>query len=275
MRARCPLAVVLGASATLLLVDACSRPQSVGSGYGPPMTTRGERRAGALEAIARALLELAAVEREPEETTSPSETLIDRRNCERELGITPHAFVAAAGRDFPAFRVSKRLTATKADVLAWLKTRKVERKAPRAKEEPKPADPDALLKVVHACFIARVGRPMTEQELSDAEFWMDADRSFATQVRRDYTDTPDDVAAKIAGRIGQDPFRHGYWRKLGLDPDEMESKASALRATLYAEHPDWDWRERQRAVAEMWGAIDEPISEARRKARAEKRAAKT
>jgi hypothetical protein len=50
------------------------------------MTTRRERRAAALEAIAHALLELAAVEREPEETTSPSETLIDRRNCERELG---------------------------------------------------------------------------------------------------------------------------------------------------------------------------------------------
>jgi hypothetical protein len=238
------------------------------------MTTRRERRAGALEAIAQALLELAAVEREPEETTSPSETLIDRRNCERELGITPHAFVAAAGRDFPAFRVSKRLTATKADVLDWLKTRKVERKAPRAKEDPKPADPDALLKVVNACFIVRVGRPMSDQELSDAEFSIDGDRSFAKQFGRDYTDTPDDVAAKVAGKIGQEPFRHGYWRKLGLDPDDMESKASDLRAKLNTEHPDRDWRQRQRAIEEMWGAIDEPLSEARRKARAEKRAAK-
>jgi hypothetical protein len=238
------------------------------------MTTRSERRAAALEAIAQALLELAAVEREPEETTNPSETLIDRRNCERELGITPHAFVAAAGRDFPAFRVSKRLTATKGDVLGWLKTRKVECKVPRAKEDPKPPDPDALMKVVNARFNARVGRPMTDQELLDAEFSMDADRSFAAQIGREYTDTPDDVAAKIAGKIGQEPFRHRYWRELGLAPDDMESKASSLRTKLYTEHPDWDWRQRQQAVEEMWGAIDEPLSEARRKARAERRAAK-
>src|ERR1700722_5327563 len=137
------------------------------------MTTRRERRAAALEAIAQALLELAAVERDPEETTSPSEILIDRRNCEKELGITPHAFVAAAGRDFPAFRVSKRLTATKADVLAWLKTRKVERKAPHPREDPKAPDPDALLRVINARFVKRIGRPMTDQELSDAEFSID------------------------------------------------------------------------------------------------------
>jgi hypothetical protein len=238
------------------------------------MTTRRERRAAALEAIAHALLELAAVEREPEETTSPIETLIDRRNCEKELGVTPHAFVAAAGRNFPAFRVSKRLTATKGDVLGWLKTRKVEREASRANEDPKPADPDALLKVVNARFVARVKRPMTDQELSDAEFAIGVGRSYAKQFGGDYKDTPDDVAAKIAGKIGQEPFRHRYWRELGLDADDMESRASHLRTKLYAEHPDWDWRQRQQTVEEMWGAIDEPLSEARRKARAEKRAAK-
>jgi hypothetical protein len=238
------------------------------------MTAHRERRATALEAIAHALLELAALEREPEEATSPGETLIDRRNCEKELGITAHAFVAAAGRDFPAFRVSKRLTATKADVLGWLKTRKVERKAPRAIDLPKPDDPDAVLKRVNARFTKRAGRPMTDQELSDAEFTIDTGRSFAKQFGREYTDTPDDVAAKIAGKIDEEPFRHRYWRELGLEPDNMEGKARDLRTKLYAEHPDWDWRRRQKAIEDMWGSIDEPLSEARRKARAEKRAAK-
>lgn len=238
------------------------------------MTTRRERRASALEAIAHALLELAAVEREPEETANPSETLIDRRNCERELGLTPHAFVAAAGRDFPAFRVSKRLTAIKAEVLSWLKTRTVERKRPRLREDPKPGDADAVLKAANSRFSKLVGRPMTDQELSDAEFAMQADRSFEAQLGRDYTETPGHVAAKIAAKVGLEPFRHRYWRDLGLDPDDMESKARDLRTKFYAEHPEWSWRQRQQAVEEMWGEISEPISEARRKARAVKRAAK-
>jgi hypothetical protein len=115
---------------------------------------------------------------------------------------------------------------------------------------------------------------MTDEELSDAEFDMQTGRSWAARIGREYTETPDDVAAKIAGKIGQEPFSHRFWRDLGLDPDDMESKAPDLRTKLYAERPEWDWRQRQRAVEEMWGAIDEPLSEARRKARAEKRAAK-
>jgi hypothetical protein len=97
------------------------------------MLPRQERRAAALEAIAHALLELAAVEREAEDAAVPKSVLIDRRNCDRELGLTPRAFAAAAGRDFAAFRVSKRLTAMKEDVLAWLKSRKVEPKQNRCK----------------------------------------------------------------------------------------------------------------------------------------------
>lgn len=53
------------------------------------MTSRHERKAAALEAIADALLELAAVEREPDEAVSPSETPIDRRNCGEMLGLSP------------------------------------------------------------------------------------------------------------------------------------------------------------------------------------------
>jgi hypothetical protein len=97
------------------------------------MTTQGERRAAALEAIAHALLDLAALEREPEES-APSEVLIDRRNCEKELGLRPRTFLAAASdRDFPAFLVARRVTATKADVFAWLKTRRFEPKPPAPK----------------------------------------------------------------------------------------------------------------------------------------------
>jgi hypothetical protein len=232
-----------------------------------------ERRAAALEAIARALLELAAIERESE-TSSPIETLIDRRNCERELGITPRAFVDAAGRDFASFRVSRRLTATKADVLAWMKTRKVQPKLPRPVEVPAPPDPDAFLKAANARFVARVGRPMTDQELFDAEVCSDVGRDYAKIAGGEYTDTPDVIAARIERKLSEEPFRHRYWRSFGLDPDEMDRKAGDLREKLHAEHPEWDWRQRQQAVAEMWTAITRPLSEARRKARAEKRAAK-
>ena len=238
------------------------------------MTCPRERRAAALEAIAHALLELAAVEREPEPSTNPAEILVDRRNCEEELRITPRAFADAAGRDFPAFRVSRRLTATKADVLAWMKTRTVQPKPPRPVETPKPADADAFIKSVHVRFVARVGRPMTDEELSDADMWIDVGRSMAKQTGHEYTDTPDEIAARMEGKLSEEPFRHRYWRSYGLDPADMDRKACELREKLHAEHPDWDWRQRQQAVEDVWSAITEPLSEARRKARAEKRAAK-
>ncbi len=224
--------------------------------------------------MARALLELAAVERESDGTTSAAETLIDRRNCEKELGITPRAFVDAAGRDFASFRVSRRLTATKAEVLAWMKTRTVEAKPPRPLEAPKPPDPEAFLKAANARFMGRVGRPMSDQELSDAEMWIDVGRSTAMHTRDSCSDTPDDIAARIERKLSEEPFRHGRWRSYGLDPGDMDRRASDLRQRLYADHPDWDWRQRQQAVEEMWGAITRPLSEARRTARAEKRAAK-
>ena len=95
-------------------------------------------------------------------------------------------------------------------MLAWLKTRKVERKALRPKQDPRPDDPDALLKVVNARFMARVGRAMTDQEWSDAEFSIDTGRSYAKQFGGDYKDSPDDVAAKVAGKIcmSATPFAH-------------------------------------------------------------------
>lgn len=238
------------------------------------MQSRRERRAAALEAIAHALLELAAVEREPEEQT-PNEVLIDRRNCEKELGLTPRAFAAAAGRDFPAFRVSKRITATKADVLAWLKTRTVEGTPSRpVATKTKVPDADALLKAAHRRFVARVGRPMTDQELSDADMWIMAGKTLAAHTGRAYADTPDEIAARIESKIGKEPDRYKEWRSLGVDPAAMERDAAELREKLYADHPQWGWRERQRAVEDMWGAITNPLYEARRKARAEARAAK-
>ncbi len=237
------------------------------------MTSPRERRAAALEAIAHALLELAAVEREAEET-SAAEVLVDRRNCEKELAITPHAFVAAAGRDFPAFRVSRRLTATKADVLAWMKTRTIQPKPPRPVETPKPPDPDAFLKAVNACFSKRVGRPMTDDELSTAEVLIDVARDYAKMTGHEFKETADEIAARMERKLGEEPFRHRHWRSYGLDPADMDQKAADLREKLYAEHPDWDWRQRQHAVGEMWGAITEPLAEAQRKARAAKRAAK-
>jgi hypothetical protein len=239
------------------------------------MQSHRERRAAALEAIAHALLELAAVEREPDAFRNSKEVLIDRRNCEAELGLTPGSFVAAAGRDFPAFRVSRRLTATKEDVLAWLKSRKTSPKSARVIVPPKkPDDPDEFLKKVHARFVSRVGRPMTDQELERADIWIDAGRSIAKMTNRDYTDTPDDIAAHVVKKIGEEPSYYRDWRSFGLDPARMEQDAEELRVRLHRDHPEWSWRERQQAIGEMWSAITEPFYEARRKARAEARAAR-
>jgi hypothetical protein len=240
------------------------------------MPSRQERRAAALEAIAHALLELAAVEREPEEKQTAREILIDHRNCEAELGLARRAFTAAAGRDFPAFRVSKRQTATKEDVLAWLKSRTVEPKAkvvavtpPRA-----PDDPDSFLKAVHARFVAKVGRPMTDYELDSAEICISVGKHSAKMTGREYTGTADDVARQVEEHIGKEPAYYEHWRTLGLDPTDMEKRAEDLRVRLHQEHPQMGWRERMNAVYKMWDEIDAPLSEARRAQRAAARAAK-
>jgi hypothetical protein len=239
------------------------------------MLPRHERRAAALEAIARALLELAALERETDAPAPSKEILIDRRTCDAELGLTPASFVAAAGRDFPAFRVSRRLTATREDVLAWLKSRKIEPKSVRVIVPPKkPDDPDEFLKKVHARFASHVGRAMTDQELERADIWIDAGRSIAKMTNRAYTDTPDDIAAHVAKKIGEEPSYYTDWRSFGLDPAKMERDAEDLRVRLHQEHPEWTWRERQQAIGEMWSAVTEPLYETRRKVRAEGRAAR-
>lgn len=242
------------------------------------MLSRHERRAAALEAIAHALLELAAVEREPEEVRSAREVLVDRRNCNEELGLTPRAFAAAAGRDFPAFRVSKRLTATKEDVLAWLKSRRVDAK-PKAMPTtavpvPKADDRETILKKVHDHFVALTGRPMTDRELSDSDMCIDVGLMYAKMTGGAHKDTPDDVARRVIEKIGQEPAYYRDWRSFGLDPAKMERDAEDLRERLQREQPEWTWREREQAIHEMWSTVTEPLYEARRKARAEARAAK-
>jgi hypothetical protein len=231
------------------------------------MLSQRERRAAALEAIGNALLELAAVERASEEVPE-TEVLIDRRNCRKELGLPAGAFIAAAGREFPAFRVSRKTTATKADVLAWLKTRRFT-PAPTPPKAPLASDsePDAFLKAVDACFVARVGRAMTDDELNQADMWIDAGRSISHQLNRAYTDTPDEVAARVESKIGKERPRHADWRSLGLDVADMERKAEELRERLHAEHPEWTWRERINAIYAMWSETTEPLTEARRAAR--------
>jgi len=233
-----------------------------------------ERRAAALEAIGKALLELAAIERESREAP-PEEVLIDRRNCRRELGLPAGAFIAAAGHDFPAFRVSRKVTATKADVMAWLKTRAFTPEPPK----PKPTtnveqNPEEFMKAVHTRFVARVGRPMTDDELNQADMWIEAGHAFGGHLDREFTDTPEDVAGHVASNIGKEPQRHADWRSHGLDVAEMERKAEELRARLQAEHSEWTWRDRVNAVYAMWGEITEPLNEARRAARKAAREAK-
>jgi hypothetical protein len=241
------------------------------------MPTNRERRAAALEAIANALLELAAIEREPE-TSAPAEVLIHRKNCRQELGLPPAAFLEAAGREFAAFRVSRRVTATKADVLGWLKTRGVTAKPPRARDVPERApmtelERDEFLRVADAKFVSLVGRPMTDYELYEADMHVDVGRLIAHKFDRAFTDTPDDVAVYVRD-LKREPLRYGGWRSLGLDPADMERKADELREKLYAENPRMGWRERMDALWEMWGEVTEPLEEARRLAREEKRAAR-
>lgn len=239
-----------------------------------PQSSRRERRAAAFEAIAHALLELAAVEREPETTPSAREILIDHRNCEEQLGLTPRAFTAAAARgDFPAFRVSKRQTATKDDVLSWLKSRKVEPK-PKPAPAATPPDPDAFLKPVDPRFVARVGRRMTDYELDSAEICISVVRQFAKMTGGSPDETPDEIARRVAEKIGSEPAHYRDWRSLGLDPLDMERRAEELRVGLHREHPEMGWRERMSAINKMWDDISAPLSEARSVPRAAARAAK-
>lgn len=238
--------------------------------------SRAERRAAALEAIGKALMTLAALEREADEPR-PEDVLIDRRNCREELGLPQRAFLFAAGQEFPAFRVSRRVTATKADVLAWLKTRAVQPKqAPSIAVEASssPPDPDAFFREVDACFMARVGRRMTDDELDYADVVVGAEEIIGRHLRKTYDDTPDQVAEQVAAKIGQERLRCSNWRSLGLDPSDMERRAEELRQKLFAEHPEMGWRERNSAVWEMWGAITEPLEDARRAARAAAREAR-
>jgi hypothetical protein len=237
------------------------------------MTPQRERRAAALEAIGNAILELAAVEREADEP-APADVFIDRRNCEKEVRLSPRAFADAAGRHFPAFRVSRRRTATKVDVLTWLRSREVEPKVSRPPLTTPPPDPDAFLKSVHARFVARVSRAMTDHELNQADICVQVGRSISARVGREYTDTADDVAARVESKIGAEPVSHADWRSLGLDPTVMEADAEQLRRRLHEEHPEMGWRERVQAVAEMWDARTAPLSEARQAERAASRAAK-
>lgn len=238
------------------------------------MSSQRERRAAALEAIGKALLELAAIERASEEVPD-AEVLIDRRNCRKELGLPAGAFISAAGREFPAFRVSRKVTATKADVLAWLKTRGVT-PAPTPPKPPVAVEPakDTFLDEVHARFVARVGRAMTDDELDQADMWIDAGRSISSQLGRAYTDTPDEVAARIESKIGQERRRHADWRSLGLDVAEMDRKAEELRERFRVEHPEWTWRERMNAIYAMWSEISDPLMEARRAERKAERDAR-
>jgi hypothetical protein len=218
------------------------------------------------------LLELAAVEREAEEKP-PQEVMIDRRNCEKEVGLSPRSFMDAAGRHFPAFKVGRRPTASKADVLAWLRSRVKTTRARPLEVTPTEFDMDAFLKKVDARFAVRVGRRMTDEELDLADILVDVDRSFASETGQPWTTTPDQMADQVQEKAASEPRRYSDWRSVGLDPAAMERDAEELRAKLYAQHPDWDWRKRQNAVYEMWSKRTEPLYEARDKARAEKRAA--
>lgn len=239
------------------------------------MPSRHERRAAALEAIAHALLELAALEREPVESTSPKELLIDHRNCEAELGLARRAFTAAAARgDFPAFRVSKRQTATKDDVLAWLKSRKVEPKVKTPPERAAPSELDAFLKAVETRFRSRVGRSMTDRELETADVCISVDESIAKMTKREAEKNPDDIARRVEEKIGTEPAYYRHWRSLGIDPTDMERRAEDLRLRLHLDHPEMGWRERMNAIHSMWGEISEPLSEAKRAQRAATRSAK-
>ena len=132
---------------------------------------------------------------------------------------------------------------------------------------------DEFLKLVHARFLARARRPMTDDELDYAELWTDVSE-FLTTAGTNYKQAADAVAARVAGRIGDEPAFYARWRSVGIDPVAMEQKAQALRQELHAEHPEMTWRERVRAVDQMWSAISEPLYEAQRRERAEKRAAK-
>jgi hypothetical protein len=115
---------------------------------------------------------------------------------------------------------------------------------------------------------------MTDRELSDSDMCIDVGVMYAKMTGGAHTDTPEDIAKRVIEKIGQEPVYYRDWRSFGIDPAEMERDAEHLRERLHREHPEWTWREREQAIHEMWSTTTEPLYEARRKARADARAAK-
>jgi hypothetical protein len=82
------------------------------------------------------------------------------------------------------------------------------------------------------------------------------------------------VAAHVQQSVGKEPPFYPRWRFLGLDPTALERDAEKLRQQPCETRPEMTRRKRVDAIYEMWGAITEPLSEARRAERAASRAAK-
>lgn len=114
---------------------------------------------------------------------------------------------------------------------------------------------------------------MTDIELESAETYISVDEQIAKMAGRTERASADEIALRVSERLARSRPYQDYWRKLGLDPAEMDKRAEDIRVQLHAEHPEFGWRERMRAVHEMWSAISEPLEEARRQKREAKRAA--
>lgn len=104
---------------------------------------------GPLRAVAAALrAEADRLEQLASESENPSATIITVDNVSAEFpGLTPRGFADAGRRgDFAAFKSGRKLAAKRADVAAWIESRRVR---PRA-AKPQTIDPEAAYEALVA-----------------------------------------------------------------------------------------------------------------------------
>jgi hypothetical protein len=136
---------------------------------------------------------------------------------------------------------------------------------------PDTAERDAFLALVNNRFLARVGRPMTDDEWEHAEICLLVGlslRGARGDANPRITETPEAVVAFVLAEVGKEPAYHADWRSLGLDPAALERDGEKLRRKLRRTHPEMGPRERRDAVHRMWNLTTGPLREARTVARA-------
>lgn len=139
-------------------------------------TSVGER----LRAMARAIVADAAERAATLEAAADeldrgnADESIDTDNCSQLVGLSPRAFSDAGRRGhFPAWKAGNKLTSRRADVVAWLETRRVKPRTPVVVEVTASSSPDdaahAEFEIALRSLYKRLDRGETGVTLSESE----------------------------------------------------------------------------------------------------------